>query len=139
PDGVILCHGIPPDILFGSAYLDAGLVLRFHLLCYPERGEITLCTSRVTDVHGIIALLHASHGDRHDILWPVRYVIDTILGRLVVPVGIDAEHREVARVAGPHPVVGIAAILSHRRWRGNHQPDIAEDIVDHLVIFVSRI
>ena len=35
-----------------------------------------------------------------------------------VVVGIDAEYREVAGLARPHPVVCIATKLTHRLWYG---------------------
>ena len=44
------------------------------------------------------------------IQWHVLLAIDC---RIAVLVSIDAEYREVASVAWPHPVVGLAAELSN--------------------------
>ena len=44
-----------------------------------------------------------------------------ILGRLVVCTGIHAEHREVAGMARPHPVVRFTAELSHGCRRSTYE------------------
>ena len=51
--------------------------------------------------------------------------------------GVDAEHREVACVAGPYPVIGVAAELADRRgWRG-HQTHVVELLVDEQELLVA--
>ncbi len=66
-----------------------------------------------------------------------RDVLLGVGGRLAVGGGVDAEHREVACVAGPCPVVGVAAKLTHRRGRCAHQADILVDDMDEEEILVA--
>ena len=56
---------------------------------------------------------------------------------LAVLAHIDAEHGEVARVAGPHPVVGVAAELADIARGSTHEAHIGEDLVDVHEILVA--
>ena len=67
----------------------------------------------------------------------VRHVILAVFGRLPVTVRIDAETRKVARMARPHPVVGIAAELTDRGRRSSHQTNVLEYLLDEHQILVS--
>ena len=69
----------------------------------------------------------------------VGHVVGRIGRGFVVPAGIDAEQREVARVAGPYPVVGVAAELADRRGRGGHQTHVVELLVDEQELLVAVI
>jgi hypothetical protein len=46
-------------------------------------------------------------------LGAVGDVIYRIVDRLVVGIGIYAEHREIAGMAWPYPIVGVAAELAY--------------------------
>ena len=55
----------------------------------------------------------------------IRYVVLRVLGRTTcLWIYIDTENREVASLAGPHPVVGLATKLTHRLRQGEHQTNI---------------
>ncbi len=65
--------------------------------------------------HREVALLVALGRYGQVLLGLVGHVVGRIGGRFVLPVGIDTENGEVARMARPHPVVGLAAELADRR------------------------
>src|SRR3712207_1746351 len=54
-------------------------------------------------------------------------------------VGIDAEYAEIARMARPHPVVGIPAEFPYRRRRSEYQTDVGEVAVNRKPELVSGI
>ena len=57
---------------------------------------------------------------------------------MAVLVGIDAEHAEVARVARPHPVVGVAAKLADVARRAAHEAHVGVGLVEQRIVFVSK-
>ena len=70
----------------------------------------------------------------------VGHVVFGIIGRTVcLGVCIDAEYRVVARLAGPHPVVRLATVLTHRLGNGEHQAHIVEVAVGGAVVLVALI
>ena len=73
----------------------------------------------------------------------IGHVVFRVAGRTIgLGVGIDAEHGEVAGLAGPHPVVGVAAELTHRLGNGKDQAQIVELLVNGgkiAVAFVERV
>ena len=70
----------------------------------------------------------------------VGNIILRVLSRTVsLGVGIDAEYRVVARLARPHPVVGLATVLTHRLRHGEHQAHILEVAIGGQVILVTLI
>ena len=75
-------------------------------------GHILASAARETIYEGKVALFGTLGTDGEVTLGSVGHIIFRIVGRLVILVGIDAEYGEVARVAGPHPVVGVAAELT---------------------------
>lgn len=63
-----------------------------------------------------------------------------ILGRTVrLGVCIDAEHRVVAGLARPHPVVRFTTILTHRLGNGEHQAHIVEVAVGGAIVLVTLV
>ena len=59
------------------------------------------------------------------------------VSRFVVLVGVNAEHREITGVTGPHPVVRIAAVLAHAFWRCSNEADVAVRLVlEHVELVV---
>ena len=54
-------------------------------------------------------------------------------------VGIDTEYREVAGLARPHPVVGIATKLTHRLWYGEYQAQVGEVAIGSSVPLVALV
>ena len=70
----------------------------------------------------------------------VGHIVLGVLRRAArLGVGIDAEHREVARLARPHPVVCLAAELTHRLRYGEHQPEVGEVLVCGGVVLVALV
>ena len=70
----------------------------------------------------------------------VRHVVLRIGSRSVgLRVGVDAEHRVVAGLARPHPVVGLAAELAHRLRDSKHKAQVAEGAVCRSVILVALV
>ena len=69
--------------------------------------------------------------------WCVRNVVFTVTRWLIVLIGIDAQHREVACVARPHPVVGITTKFSNAFRRISYQANITEGLIHHHVIFIA--
>ena len=67
----------------------------------------------------------------------IRNVPGRVGRRAVVFRSIDAEHREVARVAGPDPVVGVAPELADRRGRRGHEAHVVELLVDEQELLVA--
>ena len=80
--------------------------------------------------HGKVAVVDFTGVDGQVVLRGQGHIVGRVLGRRAVGGGIDAEHREVAGVARPAPVVGVATELAHRRRRCTHQADILVDDVD---------
>ena len=72
-------------------------------------------------------------------LGAVGNILGRVGGGLVVLAGVDAEEREVARVAGPYPVVGVAPELADRRGRGADQPHVVELLVNEQELLVAVI
>lgn len=70
-------------------------------------------------------------------LGAVGNILGRVGGGLVVLAGVDAEEREVARMAGPYPVVGVAAELADRRGRRADQAYVVELLVDEQKLLVA--
>ncbi len=67
----------------------------------------------------------------------VGHVVGRVSRGLVVLVGIDTEHREVARMAGPHPVVGIATELTDRGGRRTHKTHVRENLNHKCKVLIT--
>ena len=88
---------------------------------------------------GEVSRFHTGAGDLERPLRAVGHIVLGIVCRLVVLVGVDPEYREIACVAGPHPVVGVASELADRGRRGADEPHVAVDLVDEEEILVAVI
>ena len=70
----------------------------------------------------------------------IGYIILGIFRRSIcLGIGIDAEHREIAGLAGPHPVVGVAAKLAHRLRNGKDQTKVTEHLINRGIVTVTFI
>ena len=116
-------HGFPHDVLAQGARLYRNGLAVQHLLQLGG-GLETLGTARIAHDHGKIAILVAFEGYLQRLLGYVGNIVLAIVGRFVVGTGIDPEHGEIARVARPHPVVGLAAEFSHGCRGCAHKTDI---------------
>ena len=76
-----------------------------------------------------------SRRDRKEVARPVGDVGVRLRRRLAVGAGVDAQQREVADVAGPAPVVDLAAEVAYRARRRVDQPHVGEfEAVDQHVL-----
>ena len=79
------------------------------------------------------------HADFQMLLDTQRHIDRRIAGRLSVGLGVDAEEREIARMAGPHPIVRIRSELTDGRRRRTDHADIGINLLDKKVITVSAV
>ena len=125
-----------PDVLLGGAHVDDSLILRFGTLYDAPRREVAVCASRVAYGHAVIAWLVAFEADG-SIAWSAqRHVVGTVLGRIAVLVGIDTEHRGLAR---PHPVVGIATKLAESLRTRKDKAHVAVHLVVRHVVGIAAV
>ena len=131
-DGRVGHHCLPHDVLTDGTGVDGDTLLGDHLLelgC----GLEPLGASGIAHDHGEVTVLVSLEGDAEGAFGLVGDVVRAVCGRLVVAAGIYAEHREVAGVAGPHPVVGLAAELSGGCRRSADETDVGVSLVDNEV------
>ena len=126
--------------LLHAPHLCPRCVARIAPLAYAVRREVAAGRARVAYGHGEVALLVAVERHRRPRCRVVGHVVFAVFGGAVgLRVGIYAEHREVARLPGPHPVVGLSAELAHRLWHGEHQAHVAEVAVCGGVVLVALV
>ena len=125
-------HPFPHDVLAEGPGVDRdSLAVKHGLeLCLSLEP---LGAARVAHDHRVIALLDALEGNLEGLGGNIRLIGRGIRGRLIVSSGIDPEHGEVAGVAGPHPVVGLATELSDRCRRGADKADIGVSLVNYKI------
>ena len=99
--------------------------------------DILLRVARESVDHREIALFDPFRRYREMFFRTIRNVPGRVGRRAVVFRSIDAEHREVARVAGPDPVVGVAPELADRRGRRGHEAHVVELLVDEQELLVA--
>ena len=113
-----------------------------HLLDTVAR-QITVGASGISHRHGEVALLVTLQAHLCPVLGMVGHVVLRVGCRSVgLGVGIDTEHREVAGLAWPHPVVGLATKLTHRLGHGEHQSEVGEVLIGsgvEPVAFIERL
>ena len=101
------------------------------------REDVLLRVAREAVDHREVALAHPLRRDREVLFRPVGDVVGRVGRRLVILRGVDAEEGEVARVARPDPVVGVAAELADRRGRRRHEAHVVELLVDEQELLVA--
>ena len=99
-------------------------------------AEETVGAPWVAHHHGEVALLDAFHADFEVTLGGVRHVVFAVRCGVVVRVCVNAHHAEVAGVAWPHPVVGVATVLAHALGWGRHQANVVVVAVGEDVVLV---
>ncbi len=137
-DGRVGAHGFPHQVLADGAGIDADAVGGDHLF---ELGSslVALRTAWITHDHGEVIFLRAFERNFQALGRTVGHVVDIVVGRHVVLVSVNAEHREVAGVAGPHPVVGLTAEFAHRGRRSTHETDVTicavyDQVIDVVIV-----
>ena len=133
--GRVGAHRIPHDILTDGAGVDGDAVAGNHLLQLLG-GLVALRTAGITHDHGVIVLLRALEGDLQALGGAIRHIVKAVVSGEVVLVGVHAEHREVAGVAGPHPVVGFATELAHRSRRSGNKADVGIGAINNQVVHI---
>ena len=134
--GIFLLRRIDPIEPFG-ADTDFHRVAAVHDVIDRVGEDVLLGVAREAVDHREVAFLNTFGGDLEMFFRAVGYVVGRVGRRPVVFIRIDAEHREVARVPGPCPVVGVAAELADRRGRSTYQADIVELLVDEQELLVA--
>ena len=94
-----------------------------HIFDFP-RSIVTICRTGKSHNHSIIVLGNAFQRDIEVTFGFHRHIVGTVLGRFSVGSGVHAEEREVARVARPHPVVGIGTEFTDRRRGRTHHTHV---------------
>ncbi len=141
--GVLDAHGIAGvhvllhDLQLLPADLHAAGLLDVEGELHAVAAEEAVGAAGVAHHHGEVALLHA--GDAHGEVVPglERDIGLAGVGGLAIGAGVDAEEAEVARMAGPHPVVGVAAELADGAGRHAHQANIAVGLVHEEVELIA--
>ena len=103
------------------------------------REEVFASRTRETIYHGEIAFLDATGIDLEELLRTERHVLFRIGSRFVVLASIDTEDGEVASVARPHPVVGIATELTDGARRGTYQANVGIYLIYEQEVLVAVI
>ena len=138
--GLRLAHVAQHDVLLHGAGLHHGLVHGVAAFLDAVRRQVAARRARIAHNHGKVAGLVALQADGCPRLRVVGHVVLRVLGGAVgLRVGIDAEHGEVARLARPHPVVGLTAVLTHRLGHGEHQSHVLKVAVGGAVVLVALV
>ena len=125
------------DVQLGAAHLHPAGEFLLQTQAHAVAAEETVRTAGVTHDHGEVAFLHAAGAHREVVLGLVGDVGFAGVGGLTIRTGVHAEHAEVAGVARPHPVVGVAAELADGAGRHTHQAHVAVGLVVEEVEFVA--
>jgi len=131
----LLCRG--DDVEAPRADGDLGRVGALGDVSHGVREDVLLRIAGEAVDHREIPLFDPGGRDGEMPLGAVGNILGRVGGGLVVLAGVDAEEREVARVAGPYPVVGVAAELADRRGRRADQAYVVELLVDEQKLLVA--
>ena len=132
-------HGFFPDSLLDATHLNTGRVFIIYHIFYPPRSEITVCASGEADSHSIVTFAISIEGNRCIRNRLVGLVVLAVKCRIVVGISIHTEDAKVARMACPHPVVGITTELAHRAGRSHYKTYVLEYIVHNHIVLVACI
>nr|GEU28146.1 hypothetical protein [Tanacetum cinerariifolium] len=91
-----------------------------------RRQAVAVGAAGVAQDHDEVAFLHALLGQFQVVLRHVGDIVLAVVGGLAIAADVGAIKTVVARVARPHPVVGVAAELAHAFGRGVHQAHVAD-------------
>ena len=137
--GVIAQHLLHEDALAGVAHVMAHEVGRLHPLLHLVGYHVAPVAAGEAHDEGEVALLVAAEADVEVLLHAQGHVVRAVGGGASVLVGVDAEDGEVARVAGPHPVVRVGTELSDARRRRAHHADVAVLGLHEEVVAVAAV
>ena len=133
-------HVAQHDLLLDGTNLHTGSIDGVAALLDAIAAEVAAGRAGIAHDHGKVARLIAVHRHASPRLRTVRNIILRIFGGAIrLGVCIDAEHGVVARLARPHPVIGLTTILTHRLRNGEHQSHVLEVAVGCHIILVSLV
>ena len=122
-----------------AACLDKLVVHGIHARFYAVAREVSVSRAGEAECHGKVSRLVTVERDGGHARRLVGHVILAVRRGHVVLAGIDTEYAEVARLARPHPVVGVAAELAQRRRRCEHEAHVGVNAVHGYVEFVRAV
>ena len=134
--GSVCVHPFLPDFLFLSTYLYGGYVAVVYAFADSPRAEVAAGAAGIAHGHAVVAGTVSVNAHFGISLGLQGHVVLAVFGGLAVLVSIDAEHAEVAGLAGPHPVVCVAAELAQRLCGGEDQTHVA---VGLILRYIERI
>src|SRR5574344_1556371 len=132
-------------VLLHYFLLDAAYLGTRSIFCVTHHldaiaGEVSFGTTRITHGHRIVAVLITLERNLCPAFWVVWHVVLAVGCRTIgLRVGIDAEYREVAGLARPHPVICVTTELTHRLWYGEYQTQVGEVAVSSSVPLVALV
>ena len=132
---VVGAHLFPEHVLSHGPGRDAYVVDCQHVLKL-RGGLVPLGASGVAHHHHEVALIYAVERDAQELAGLEGHVVLRVRSGFVVLSGIYAEHREVAGVAGPHPVVGVSSEFARSCGRRAYEAYVAVDLVDYEILHV---
>ena len=101
------------------------------------RGFIAVGAAGISEDHGEIIFLYALNGYREEILGLQRHIVRSIRRGLAIFAGIYPENGEIAGVAGPFPVISVAAKLAHAFRGSAHQADVFITLIHKQQVLVA--
>ncbi len=132
-------HIFQHDILPDGPYLYPDIVGQLFLAVHLDRRHITGGGSGIAQCHDKISLFYAFQTYGKGMFCLIRPVFGSIIGRFIVRSGINPEHGKIARMAGPHPVVGVGTEFSDGRRRSSHKPDVGIYFINYQVILIAPV
>ena len=126
------------DVEHLTTQVDGDGVDEVGFLVDGHGGQVFVGAGGIAEHEGEVAFFGAFQRDVEVLSGLVGHVVLVVHCRMAVLVGIDAEDAEVARVAGPHPVVGVAAELANVARRAAHKAHVGIDLIEQQVVFVAQ-
>ena len=110
----VFCLCLAYDVKTFGAQLNLHRVRPELCICNGRACYELLCVAGESVYHCEVTLLYTFCRYLEMTLWTIRHILLAVFCRLVVGIGIHAEHREVTGVSWPYPVVGVATELAYR-------------------------
>ena len=132
-------HTTQHHLLTQTTHLDTYVVVYLRPLVHLRFGEEVIGRTREAHDQRKVITLYARSRDRCEALWLVRHVVGAVVSGVIVLVHIDTEDREVSRVARPHPVVRVGAILTDSTGRSCYETHVCEDLLGKKVVAVAPV
>ena len=113
-------HVLAHYVQFFIANVYNGLIFHAQRMINSVAGEVAVCAPRISEDHREIAIFYTCNVYGKVVFRFDGHVLFRIVRGFPIGASVNAEHREVARVAWPHPVVGVATKLPNSLgWRAH--------------------